>query len=576
MASEKILGIDLGTAYSCVAYMNENGMPEVLPNSDDKRTTPSVVWFNEERVVVGDEAKAMATVSPTEVVSFIKREMGDDSYYFECKQGRLRPPEISSYILKKLVKNACDRLGEEITNVVITCPAYFFVKERNATRDAGIQAGLNVIDIVNEPTAAAVSYGFTTENAGAGTNVLVYDLGGGTFDVTVITITPEKMDVVCTGGDHKLGGKDWDDQLIGLMMEKAVEQRPDLAKEAFQEPEVIQDLRRLAEDTKRSLTLRNSSPVRLTIDGDSINIVVTREDFELVTESLLDQTISFTRNEIQTAAEKGVIRIDHLILVGGSTRMPQVVRRLKAEFPQFDPQVFDPDEAVAKGAAIIGKNRLLKDKIRAKTRELLRDDDFELEALADDGGFTLSPVDEKILQKAIAHVATEEGFSLGTVTAALKIINNVSSKSFGLVYDDMGPSRDESRVINLIYRNTKVPCQMTRPGYTIVANQSHVRVQIMENSEDPEEQNSAFEDPKGIDLDLCTLLWEGLLPLPPDCPASTEVLSTFKLDENGLLSVECFEPASGNRLNHEIQTAPTLSAEEKKEIRDRQASLVVE
>ena len=214
----KVFGIDLGTTYSCIAFVNEHGKPEVIPNFDNNRTTPSVVFFDEDNIIVGEEAKNNIKVYSDQVVSFIKRNMGNSDFIFEYDGNTYKPEEISSYILKKLVKDAEQNLGFEISDVIITCPAYFGINERESTRKAGEIAGLNVRAIINEPTAAALAYGMDkAENK----VVLVYDLGGGTFDITMIEIKPDsEINVIVTGGDHDLGGKDWDDKITNYLVQE--------------------------------------------------------------------------------------------------------------------------------------------------------------------------------------------------------------------------------------------------------------------------------------------------------------------------------------------------------------------
>ena len=205
---EKVFGIDLGTTYSCIAQVDEYGKPVVLANFENERTTPSVVFFEDDgSKIVGLEAKNMLKTDPQKVVSFIKRNMGDPNFLFIHNEIQYKPEEISSFILKKLVKDASEKVGFEIKDVVITCPAYFGINEKEATKIAGEIAGLNVKSIINEPTAAALAYGFDKKK---GQKIAVYDLGGGTFDVSLLTIDNGVFEVVATSGDTHLGGEDFD------------------------------------------------------------------------------------------------------------------------------------------------------------------------------------------------------------------------------------------------------------------------------------------------------------------------------------------------------------------------------
>ncbi len=200
---KRVYGIDLGTTYSAIAYVDEHGKPVVVPNQESERITPSVVLFDGENIIVGNTAKESAKVEPHRVVSRIKQHMGDPNFVFQYEGQAFGPEDISSFILRKVVGDAEIALSDKITDVVITCPAYFGTPEREATANAGRLAGLNVRAILNEPTAAAIAYGL---EQGEDQTVLVYDLGGGTFDITMIEINDRLIRVICTGGDHRLGG----------------------------------------------------------------------------------------------------------------------------------------------------------------------------------------------------------------------------------------------------------------------------------------------------------------------------------------------------------------------------------
>ena len=254
------MGIDLGTTYSCVAYVGRDGRPQVLLNSEGERTTPSVVWFDDDRIVVGDEAKQEASMSPGEVCTFIKREMGSENYRFSCSKGSYRPEQVSACILRKLVNDASERLGQEIQDVVITCPAYFSHQEREATKAAGEIAGLNVLEILNEPTAAAMAYGLTQNHHAEERNILVYDLGGGTFDVTIINVSPKGLNVVCTDGNHHLGGKNWDEVMQGMLVDR-LQMSSESAIDLLSDPAASQDMQLLAEKAKKTLTSRTEAQV---------------------------------------------------------------------------------------------------------------------------------------------------------------------------------------------------------------------------------------------------------------------------------------------------------------------------
>jgi len=539
---KRAYGIDLGTTYSCIACIGESGKPEVQLNSDGERTTPSVVWFDDSRVVVGEEAKGMAPVCPNDVASFIKREMGSDTFTFSCTKGDLRPEQISAYILKKLVQDANNRLGETIRDVVITCPAYFSFREREATKAAGEIAGLNVLEILNEPTAAAISYGLSADKASGTSHVMVYDLGGGTFDVTIIEISPSGINVVCTDGNHKLGGKDWDDRIIQLLMDK-FQRATGIMHDLYADPAAMQELMHMAERSKKALSVKTEVTEAFNYGGEKHRLTITRDEFEEASSDLLSATVNFTRDVLAVAQQKGVHAVDKLILVGGSTRMPQVARVLRDEF-HMEPQMYDPDEAVAKGAAIVAMANILRSDIG---------DDFTLET--DDGGFTLET------KEHLQEVADENGLTLETLTTILTPTSNVCSKSFGQLLLHMGNKVE--RCFNLIYRNTNLPVEASMTSYTLYDNQSAVNITILENMEDETEEARQ----QAIDPALCTELWQGVLQIQGGMPENSPIETVFRLDESGLLHVLSRDPASGNEITAEIQTSSTIDGKELQRMR---------
>ena len=346
---KRVYGIDLGTTYSAIAYVDEHGKPVIVPNQESERITPSVVLFDGDNIIVGNTAKESAKVEPHRVVSRIKQHMGDPNFVFEYEGQAYSPEDISSFILRKVVGDAEIALGDKITDVVITCPAYFGTAEREATANAGRLAGLNVRAILNEPTAAAIAYGL---EQGEDQTVLVYDLGGGTFDITMIEIKDRLIRVICTGGDHRLGGVLWDEAIVMYLAEQFRDQTGE-ASDPLDDPEVLNDLFLQAERGKKTLTQRDKAPFRVTHAGQQARVELDRDKFEEITKHLLDRTIELTHEMLADARAKGYTQFDKIILVGGATRMPQVRNRLVAEF-NIEPEIYDPDEAVAKGAALFG------------------------------------------------------------------------------------------------------------------------------------------------------------------------------------------------------------------------------
>jgi molecular chaperone DnaK len=343
----QVVGIDLGTTYSAVAVIGGSGKPEVLVNRDGERITPSVVFFDTDVTLVGSMAKRSAATAPLDVVQFVKRQMGDKDWRFEPSSGgSYSPEEVSAIILKRLKEDAELFLGEgQVTDAVITVPAFFDDARRRATKDAGKIAGLNVLRVLNEPTAAALAFGL--DLGGSGT-VLVYDLGGGTFDVTVMKIGDGVFDVLGTDGLHELGGFEWDNRLMLWLNEQyQAEGGADLT-DTF---EAEAELREKAELAKRTLSSAPQARVILSHNGVTKTITVTRDQFDDLTSDLLNQSRDLT---ISLVEELGLSfnRIDNVLLVGGSTRMPQIARMLEEITGKPPLRAGNPDEIVALGAAI--------------------------------------------------------------------------------------------------------------------------------------------------------------------------------------------------------------------------------
>jgi len=340
------VGIDLGTTFSAIAHVNQHGVPEILPNAEGDRITPSVILFEDDDVIVGNYAKQAAVVYPDQVVEFVKRHMGEKSYNFSYRGKDYDPEQLSSYILAKLKHDAELRLGHRVDQAVITVPAYFNDLQRRATMRAGELAGLKVLKLINEPTAAAFAYGLN--NAGKNIRVLVYDLGGGTFDVTLVDIEGTDINVVGTDGDHKLGGKDWDDRLIEHVAEAFREKH---GIDPLEELSSYHDLRQKCVSAKISLTRRPKVNVFHDYGSKVLRLAVTRETFEELTSDLLNRTRDLTTSVLQEAGV-GADAIDVVLLAGGSTRMPMVRGMLRDLFDKAPATDINPDEAVALGAAL--------------------------------------------------------------------------------------------------------------------------------------------------------------------------------------------------------------------------------
>lgn len=419
------IGIDLGTTNSCVAYINSDGKPEVIPNSEGGRTTPSVIFFEDEGVIVGQAAKEEALINPEDTVSYIKRHMGEPSFKFSNKDNELfTPEELSAIILKKMKKSAEDFLGEEVTEAVITVPAYFNDAQRKATQDAGNIAGLKVLKIINEPTAAALAYGISQDSQNQ--NIMIYDLGGGTFDVVIMELKDGDFRVIATNGNRELGGFDFDNALLGYVLNYVEEKHGvDLSEDIY----AIEDLREKVEEAKKSLSSKSKTNIIINNDGIRDKIEITVDLFN----SLIMDDVKKTLNMIMFTLEDADIDksdIDKTIFVGGSSRM-KLVREMVEDFmgkkPSFE---LNPDEVVAMGAAI--------------QAHLLKGSDTS---------------DQNI--------------------RGVNIID-VNSHSLGLVVQD-NDKIDYNNI--MIPKNSPLPASFTKVFYTSIENQQAVTVKICEGED---------------------------------------------------------------------------------------------
>ncbi len=349
----KIIGIDLGTTNSAVAVM-EGGKPTIITNTEGNRTTPSIVAFtkNGERIV-GETAKRQAITNPDRTISSIKREMGT-SYRKSIDGKEYSPEDISAMILQKLKSDVESYLGETVTEAVITVPAYFTDAQRQATKDAGRIAGLDVKRIINEPTAAALAYGMDKEHDQS--KIMVFDLGGGTFDVSILEVGDGVFEVLATRGNNRLGGDDFDKRLMDYIAEEfKKENGVDLTKDST----AMQRLKDAAEKAKKELSTTMSSNVNLpfitAVDGNPVhlNMDITRSKFESLTHDLVEATIKPVREALNDAGLKAS-DIDKVLLVGGSTRIPAVQEEVKKLIGKDAQKDINPDECVAMGAAIQG------------------------------------------------------------------------------------------------------------------------------------------------------------------------------------------------------------------------------
>ena len=477
-----IFGIDLGTTHSVVAYIDENGRPAVVRNSDGGDATPSVVFFeSESSSVVGMAARASAGLFPNQVVSLIKQEMGDRDYTRTFFGRDYTPSAISALILAVLARDAEEVTGHTVREVVIAVPAYFGLLEKDATRKAGEIAGLEVIGIIPEPVAAALAYGVT--GSVDGTTFLVYDLGGRTFDVTLIKMTDTSVEVLAVDGDHRLGGADWDSRLFDYFEDQVIEQAGD---ESIEDDEgSLLELLLLAEEAKKALTNAETRKAIYRYNGIATSITVTRAQFEEMTADLLEETVRITHRMLGDAGQRypGIRgQVSGLLLVGGSSRMPAVAERLRQEFP-WEPKIARPDLAVAKGAALYAASPILN------VVETVTGDGGGATGTAVGAGRPGTLPSGPVSADAIAAVAARTGLEAEKVEKlAGKAIVNVLPKGIGIKLLDTDnprwqglPEDEVAYVEHLVPPQTLLPYRAEKfTAHTTVPNQESIAIELWE------------------------------------------------------------------------------------------------
>ena len=592
----KVIGIDLGTTFSTMAYLDRRGLPVTISNAEGELTTPSVVIFNtDESVVVGRRALRAGLVHPDRVAMCVKREMGESLCRNPIAGREMSAVYVSSLILKKLRQDAEKKLGP-IAGAVITVPAYFDEARRQATAAAGALAGLTVLDVLNEPTAAALAYGFhhymlqggsesgkLAEMSRSGLDgdgtFLVYDLGGGTFDVTVIRIQDEEFRVLATDGDVRLGGRDWDDRIVAHAAEQFVEK---FGEDPREDPHSYQGLALSAEEAKRDLSATTSTEFTVSHGGNRLVVTLTREQFEDMTADLLFRTQSRVQR-VLTSANIAPEDVKKMLLVGGSTRMPQVAAMLKEEMHRQPDDSLSADEVVAHGAAIQAAiiavtGRQDEEEVIELAPEVAGDvEDFaapsETAPAADNTPLTQlaqalamsepAPADEAAktkpaqqpraaatpppLPNAVARpqandtAAPEdrEGtyFSprakydenVSYVLSEIRTVN-VNSHSLGVVA--VSPNTGKKRTSILIPRNSPLPASRTKVFGSAIENAKNVAVQIVEgDSKDP---------------GACVAIGSCIVgPLPQGLRLGSPISIVFTYDNSGRLHVKARDDSSG-------------------------------
>lgn len=546
----KVFGIDLGTTYSAIATLNENGIPHLIENeAEGESTLASAVYFQPSgNPVVGSVAKEQAIIEEERVVQFIKREMGKSiEKRFFNGQG-YDPIDISALILKRMKEYTEETLGEEVKNVIITCPAYFGAEEKMATKQAGIAAGLNVLDIINEPTAAALNYCFKEHSENQ--KIMVYDLGGGTFDITILNLSIDEndkkavIDVVGSEGNDSLGGINWDSRLFALISNLYNDEtNMELDEEA--ELKIKGDI----EGIKKKLSRKDSHNYTISSNGDSIRIKVTESKFREVTEDLTEQTVSLV-HKVLTDNSLVPEDVNVVLLVGGSTRMPMIKDAVENIFPGRV-RLEEPDFAVAKGAALKAAYSLMEKAEKIK-------EEFE-NAVNTGTEFT---EEEKQGAKEIIEKANEiqETLPRGFY---IKEICDVVPRAFGpaiLVSSEL-------KINNLIFKGEKSPVEVSEIYVTREDNQSNVKIEIFENLCSNRE-NDEFIDPpydvygnKQSTIPGVKRIGKLTLPLEPGTPAGSIIEVIFKYSEVGLEAI-AKDKLTGKAVDIVIVTENTKSAED--------------
>jgi len=540
--SKYVFGIDLGTTYSCIARVDETGRAEVIKNLEGENTTPSVVAFEDDSVIVGSDAKEEASIKPETTVLLVKAYMGKKVSMLDYNGDSKMPEEISSYILKKLARDASEQLGVEVKDVVITCPAYFGTAERTATKNAGKIAGLNVLEIINEPTAAAIYYGCTRKHEEK--TVLVYDLGGGTFDVTVMRINDDKIEVICSDGDHDLGGKNWDETLMAYLINQFSQK---VGYEVEPDEYLDQRLREMAEKFKKRLTSSTKVSGILEGDGKQEKLSVTREEFDGMTSIYLRETMNKVETVLEIARNKGY-KIDEVLLVGGSTRMPQIKETLEEKFGKEKVQFFEPDEAVAKGAAIHAVN------IYVNNQKNLTEKDFESEENVKvniDGD--IKELNAKDYKEKLSFAP--EVMSLG---GKAREVIMATTKSFAL-----NPIVNGRQIgYNMIIKNQPMNngfLEVSKVFGTYLENQETVDITIYEN----DSMEEYFE------LEENLKLGDIILELPKNLPKLSPIEITLKLTKEGILEVKGLDKTSNKEVKVKMNTKGIMSKQELEKIKDK-------
>lgn len=540
MTDRRVFGIDLGTTYSCIAHVNEYDQLEVIPNSNNQTVTPSVVYFEgPDQVVVGATAKDAAARFGDRVVTTVKQKMGQE-WQFTCDGKEYTPQEISAHILRKLAADAERETGIPVEEVVITCPAYFDFAARAATAQAGAIAGLKVLQVVPEPTAAAFAYGLNMDEEQV---ILVYDLGGGTFDITMLEIARDGIRQVCVGGDPHLGGTNWDAEVASWLAQQFSDSRG-VPMEDLTNRATFQDLLLRAEEAKVKLTDRASYPLQVVIGSNVLETELSREKFDELTANHLEQTFLMTDDLLEEARGRGHDHVDRMLLVGGSTFMPQIKDAVQSRY-DFEVISYRPNQAVAEGAALIAHKLMIDDQMSAVV----------------DNWPDLNPEERKEKRKAMGYTLPTQFGNLDNLD-----VRNVSPRSFGVKVRLEGTNEIVGN--NLLLKNEPLP-QIGQASYgTADEGQDGVVIECLQNHHPTGPSGHFPYDPEEA-------LGEAVLSFGKPVSQGYEVEVTFELGEDGLLKVHGRDPLTDADVSCEFLTAGVLDVDEEQRAKEQAMTLKV-
>ena len=503
--NDVVLGIDLGTTFSAMAVVDRYGRPIMVMNSEGQPTTASVIHFyDRDACVVGDEATKMVVVDPTNVVRFIKRNMGEPDFTLEFFGRSYSPQELSAIILKKLKDDAEEALGFPVTDAVITVPAYFNSSRRAATAEAGAIAGLNVLSIINEPTAAAIAYGL--DRIGGTRRILVFDLGGGTFDVTLMEMRGVSFRTLASDGNAELGGKDWDDRLLNFVAEQFNER---FGLDPRDDPQPFQELYERCLHAKISLSTKPKAVIPVSYRGHRMVANVSREEFEGLTADLVEQCAVTTQLVLEKTG-MGWSDVDEVLLVGGSTRMPMIRAMLdKLAGRRVQSANINPDECVALGAALAGVLRHRPD------HPALASQRAALARRAKDGGRSVEAEPE-------APLAPAQTAYIGLPPVK---VTDVTSHPLGMIVLDR---QMNERVFPLVPEATPVPCEKSGRFAYAYDGMTAVRVEVTEGHGRTREEVKVIGDVVLEDL--------------PPRPRGTPIQVIYRYGLNQILEIDILDP----------------------------------